>query len=248
MVGKLQNGRKRALSPKQRKRNQRKRDKAKALVIRHDKRLAAMQAKAEAQSAEVAASNVAFAASPYAHKRFACGTVDVPLDFETRSDKGRSRMPGYKLLSADAICEIDAPFARDAGMYFWAWRDKTKECLQIVEAWGFRKVTTIYWVKTRPDGTPAHHGLGYYGMANPVEELWVCRRGDYVAPMLGDGFECIAWLLPAEDENSKKPDVFYDEIARLHPGVELLETFARVRRPHWWACGNQTERLILPPL
>ena len=66
--------------------------------------------------------------------------------------------------------------------------------------------------------------------ARPRGRLWVCRRGDYVAPMLGDRFGCIAWPLPAEDENSKKPDVFYDEIARLHPGVELLEMFARDRR------------------
>ena len=71
-------------------------------------------------------------------------------------------------------------------------------------------------------------------MANPVEELWVCRRGDYVAPMMGDGFQHIAWHLPATDEHSEKPQQFYDEIARLHPGVELLEMFARVRRTGWW--------------
>jgi len=118
MVGKPQKGRRRALTPTQRKRNQRKRQKAQALLIRRGDRLVAMQTKADRESVEVAASNTAFAASPYAHKRFACGMVDVPLDFEARSDKGRSRAPGYNLLSADAICGFDAPFAGDAGMYF----------------------------------------------------------------------------------------------------------------------------------
>jgi N6-adenosine-specific RNA methylase IME4 len=247
MAGKPHNGRKRALTPAQRKRNQRARNKAQALVMRRSERLMAMQAKAEAQSAEVAASNAAFAASPYAHKRFACGIVDVPLDFEARSDKGRSRAPGYRLLSPDAICEFDPPFARDAGMYFWAWRYATKECLRIVEAWGFRKASTLYWVKTRPDGSLGYLSTGYYGMANPVEELWVCRRGDYVAPMMGDGFESIAWHLPATSEHSAKPQAFYDAIARLHPGVELLDMFARMRRARWWAYGDQIEGLIQPP-
>ena len=204
MVGKPQNGRKRPLTVAQRKRNQRARNKAQAIAMRRSERLVEMQAKAEAQSAAVAASNAAFAASPYEHKRFACGMVDVPLDF--------------------------------------------KECMQIIEAWGFRKAKSLYWVKTRPDGTSGYMSTGYYAMADPVEELWICRRGGYVGPMMGDGFELIAWLLPATEEHSEKPQEFYAAIERLHPGVELLDMFARVRRPRWWAYGDQIEGLIQPPL
>jgi N6-adenosine-specific RNA methylase IME4 len=166
--------------------------------------------------------------------------VDVPLDFDTRSDKGRSCVPVYELLPAEAISEFDAPSARDAGMYFWAWRHATKE--------GFHKASTLYWVKTLPDRKLDHRGMGYYGMEDPAEEHWVSRRGAYVAPMLGDGFERIAWLLPAEDENSTKPQVFYDEIARLHAGIELFDMFARKRQSGWWACGDQISDLIQPPL
>ncbi len=83
-------------------------------LTRRGERLVEMQAKADRESAEVAASNAAFAESPYGHKRWACGIVDVPLDFNARSDKGRSRAPKYKLLSAAAICEFkdNLPFAR----------------------------------------------------------------------------------------------------------------------------------------
>jgi N6-adenosine-specific RNA methylase IME4 len=231
----------RAMSNAAKQKRYRQRDKARAAVVRHGQRLAGLQARAEAQSAAVAASNVAYAASPYADKRFACGMADVPLDFNTYSDKGRSRAPGYGLLSAEAIFKFDHPFARHAGMYFWAWRHASKQCLAIVEAWGFRKASSIYWVK---EGA---RGMGYYGQLDPVEELWICRRGDYVAPMLADGFERIAWILPAEAENSVKPQVFYDEVARLHPHVELVEMFARKRRPGWWAYGDAIEGLIQPP-
>ena len=141
----------RAMSDAARQKRYRQRKKACRRGMNHAERLAGMQAKADAQSAAVTASNAAFARSPYAHKRWACGMVDVPLDFETRSDKGRSRAPDYNLLSAAAICEFNRnlPFAKDAGMYFWAWRHATRECLQIVEAWGFRKASSIYWIKTK---------------------------------------------------------------------------------------------------
>ncbi len=104
--------------------------------------------------------------------------------------------------------------------------------MQIIGEWGFRKARSLYWVKTLPDGSQGYMTTGYYAMADPVEELWICRRGDYVAPMMGDGFEHIAWLLPATDEHSEKPQEFYDAIVRLHhPQVELLEMFATKRRP-----------------
>ena len=43
--------------------------------------------------------------------------------------------------------------------------------------------------------------------------------------MMGDGFEHIAWLLPATAEHSEKRQVLYDAIARVPSGVEFMEMF-----------------------
>ena len=36
--------------------------------------------------------------------------------------------------------------------------------------------------ETQPDGSMGYRGTGCYAMADTAEELWICRRGNYVAP------------------------------------------------------------------
>ena len=85
-----------------------------------------------------------------------------------------------------------------------------------------------------------------------ADNLWVvqllCNFSAGVAPMMGDGFGHIAWHHLPATPHREKPQEFYDEIARLHAGVELLDMFARIRRPGWWAYGDKIEGLIQPPL
>jgi N6-adenosine-specific RNA methylase IME4 len=172
---------------------------------------------------------------------FAVICADAPWHFETWSEKGMSRHAArhYPTMSTAAICAIVPPAAPDCGLILWVPPSMTYEAIRLVEAWRFRKVSTFYWHKPG-------HGHGYYSTEDQVEELWVCRRGQYVAPL--PGTQTPQMISRPRLGHSVKPQVFYDHIARLHPGCDLLEMFARPPlRSGWWSWGDEVPGKLAPP-
>lgn len=107
----------------------------------------------------------------------------------------------------------------------------------IVEAWGFRYVTLLTWVKTNKDGGVGGGGMGWYFRGHTEHVVFAVRGGLGVPAWLREPnvFEA------PRNGHSAKPAAFYDLVERVSPGP-YVELFARQPRLGWdshgWGYGG----------
>lgn len=124
---------------------------------------------------------------------------------------------------------------KDAHVYMWVTnprmfgeRDGTMNPREIVEAWGFRYITLLTWVKT---GAP---GLGFYFRGNTEHVVFGIRGKARIPPEMRESNVFIA----PKGAHSAKPDCFLDLVERVSPAPRL-EMFARRQRFGWDTWGDE---------
>lgn len=100
--------------------------------------------------------------------------------------------------------------------------------IDIVEAWGFRYVTLLTWVKTGPPG------MGFHFRGHTEHAIYAVR-GDVKIPV--EIRESNVIVAPRRG-HSEKPDAFMDLVERVSPEPRL-EMFARRQRLGWDTWGNE---------
>jgi len=101
----------------------------------------------------------------------------------------------------------------------------------LLEKWGFKYKTSIYWRKIMSLGM----GFWYRGQ---VEECWLCKKGTIKAFREQKS----NFIQSKAREHSRKPDEFFNLIEPpilkfdLNPKIEL---FARYKREGWDHWGNE---------
>lgn len=170
--------------------------------------------------------------------RFGAILADPPWTFETRSDqgKGRSAERHYGCMPLPDIKAMPvAALASDhCALFMWTTFPHMQQALEVIEAWGFRYVTTAFvWVKETPKRTGLHWGLGYWTRAN-AEPCLLATRGN-PKRLARDVHQIVTAPVTT---HSRKPDEVHHHIERLVPGP-YLEVFAR--RPHmgWTVFGAE---------
>ena len=150
----------------------------------------------------------------------------------------------YPLMSTEDICRLGYPLrqflADDCHLHLWVTNNFLPDGLRVVQAWGFRYVTTRTWAKDRM-------GLGQYARGQTEHILFAVRgktmmeTGATVTTLIG-GKVLRRW------QHSVKPVETYREVEAMSPGP-YLELFARERRAGWHAWGNEIDSDIqlLPP-
>jgi N6-adenosine-specific RNA methylase IME4 len=98
---------------------------------------------------------------------------------------------------------------------------------QIAEAWGFRYVTLLTWLKPGL-------GLGYY-FRGCTEHVMFCVRGRAPIP---PELRVANYFTGPRTAHSRKPDSFMDLVEQVSPGP-YLEMFSRRARFGWETWGNQ---------
>lgn len=175
----------------------------------------------------------------------------------------------YPLMSSKAIAALPVEdLAEDnAHLYLWVTNNFLADGLKVVEAWGFRYVTNIVWVKDK-------FGLGYYFRGKhelllfavrgklkpshkdfqqtppdpprrlfemPEQPEYELRSG---APELaGTAATPTTVIYAPRREHSRKPDEFYHLIETVSPPPRI-ELFARRTRPNWDTWGNEVRKDI----
>lgn len=146
----------------------------------------------------------------------------------------------------------------DCHMWMWATANHESDALKVIDALGFRVITTVPWVKIQV--YPADHpdvkkgivlagqvkldevgqvktrtGLGQY-IRHDHEFLKFCRRGKTMKP--AKAYHSSSITAP-RGKHSAKPEQSYQMIEHVSPGPRL-ELFARGEpRPGWHAWGNE---------
>lgn len=130
-----------------------------------------------------------------------------------------------------------------AHLYMWvtnprliAERDGSREItpFDIVEAWGFRPITLLTWVK------PGKNGTGWY-FRGQTEHVIFATRGGLGIP--SHRREPNVMFSP-RSRHSAKPESFFKLVERVSPGP-YLELFARSNRRGWDAWGNECSSVEL---
>jgi N6-adenosine-specific RNA methylase IME4 len=140
----------------------------------------------------------------------------------------------YPLMKTEDICNL--PIIKDivddnAHLYLWATNNFLQDAFKVVDAWGFRYVTMITWMKDRK-------GLGQY-YRGITEHCLFCVRGNLPYKVIdGKRQQGVTGFVAPRQEHSRKPDEMRKmiEIVSYEPRVEL---FARERFDGWDAWGNE---------
>jgi N6-adenosine-specific RNA methylase IME4 len=166
--------------------------------------------------------------------RFAVIYADPPWRYEHPPMGGSSRSieNHFPTMDLDEICALQvADIAFDnAILFLWATAPKLCECMKVIDAWGFVYRTEMVWVKDKI-------GMGYY-IRNRHENLLICRRGDLPPPAESARGDSV--VEAPRLEHSAKPEIFYDIIDGMYPGLRKIELFSRSGpREEWTFWGNQ---------
>lgn len=147
---------------------------------------------------------------------------------DTRPDAGAQ----YSTLSVSDIAALDvqALAAPAAHLYLWATNPLLFEAKAVMDAWGFRYITLITWLKT---GTM---GMGFY-FRGDTEHLLFGVRGR--CPIPAERRER-NWFTAAKHRHSVKPAALADMVERVSPGP-YVELFARSPRLGWDSWGKGFE-------
>lgn len=169
----------------------------------------------------------------------------------------RDKLPGktrgaarqYPVMSTPAICSFlfnhDIRPATSALLFLWRLASMQHEALTVALAWGFEVKAEVVWLKLTKNHVP-WFGMGRY-VRGSHETCLIAARGR-ASQLVASHSVRSAFSAPVPvDENgryihSAKPDEFFTDIVEPMTTGDGIELFARKRRPHWDAIGNQ-----LPP-
>jgi len=127
----------------------------------------------------------------------------------------------------------------DCVLFMWVTFPLLKECLEVVEAWGFKYKTVAFtWLKLSEDGSPAW-GCGFWTRSNAE----ICILATKGQPKRID-CSISQVILSKRRGHSRKPDEAYVKIEKLLGNLPRIELFARTKRYGWDAWGNQVPKEI----
>lgn len=164
--------------------------------------------------------------------RFATIVVDPPWDWGDEGDvdqMGRARpdyatMPYEKLLALPVADLADT----DCHLYLWITNRSLPKGFALLEAWGFRYITCITWVK---DGA---FGLGNY-FRGATEHILFGVKGSQ--PLKRKDARTVFHAPRGPQGHSSKPVEIYAFVESCSPGP-YLELFSRTNRADWTAWGE----------
>jgi N6-adenosine-specific RNA methylase IME4 len=135
---------------------------------------------------------------------------------------GRTAESHYPCMQTNEICALPVSelATDDAALFLWTTAPHLQESFQVIEAWGFRYVTNVVWVKDKS-------GLGFWAR-NQHEHLLIASRGDIPAPSPSRRSPSV--ITAPRREHSRKPDKAYELIERMYPELPKIELFARGKR------------------
>ncbi len=156
--------------------------------------------------------------------------VDPPWPYGTKYDPdGRRAANPYPEMSLDEIAAIELPASEDCVLWLWTTHKFMRHSFKILDAWGFRDVAILTWVKDRM-------GLGSW-LRSQSEFCIMAVKGNPKVTLTNQTTVIHGPLR----EHSRKPDEFYQLVESLCIG-RRLDYFSRQHRLGWQTFGNDTAK------
>ena len=156
-------------------------------------------------------------------------SIDPPWPYGTDYDPATRRAANpYPEMSLEQIKAIELPAADDCVLWLWTTHKFMRHSFDLLDAWGFRDVAIVTWVKDRM-------GLG----------SWLRSQSEFcIMAIKGKPPICLTNQTTVIHgplrEHSRKPDSFYELVNGLCVGAKL-DYFSRQPREGWQQVGNTTE-------
>ena len=155
--------------------------------------------------------------------------IDPAWDYSEEGDNdafGRIR-PSYHTMPMEEIEALPiAQIADDnAHLYLWVTNRTIQKAFHLVEAWGFRYITCLTWIKP-------HYGVGNY-YRSQTEHVLFGVRGTQPLKRHDVG----TWFEAPCGKHSVKPDKFY-ELVESCSYAPYIDIFGRKERDGWTVWGE----------
>lgn len=162
-------------------------------------------------------------------------SYDYSRDGATAGSSARSR---YGLMTLDEIkaLPVEQHAADNAHLYLWTTNAFVVRAHEVAEAWGFRPVTLLTWVKVKPGTAEPSMKTGYYFRGATEHVVFAVRGSLRLSTRRGVSTAFVHPRTP----HSVKPDAFFDLVEECSPGPHL-EMFARRPRDGWAVWGDEVE-------
>jgi N6-adenosine-specific RNA methylase IME4 len=163
--------------------------------------------------------------------KFSTIVMDPPWDWGDEGDNdqlGRSR-PDYATMSFDQLSALPVNSLSDADchLYMWITNRSLPKGFRLMEAWGFRYITALTWVKPS-------FGMGNY-FRGQTEHILFGVKGSQQLKRKDVG---TAFNAPRGPKgHSSKPVELYSLVESCSHGP-YLEMFSRSNRPDWTTWGE----------
>ena len=195
-----------------------------------EKRRAEKEAKREEQRQENAEKIKELATPLEAQGLFQTIVIDPPWDWGDEGDInqfGRAK-PDYHTMPIEDIEKL--PIAKIADdnchLYLWVTNRSLPKAFRLIEAWGFRYITCLTWVKPSI-------GMGNYFRGDTEQVLFAVKGSQPLKRKdVGTHFEA-----PRGQGHSAKPDLFYDLVESCSYGP-YIDIFGRKDRQGWSVWGE----------
>lgn len=139
----------------------------------------------------------------------------------------------YGSMSIPEMCVLPVSdiAATDSHVYLWTTNPRIFEAKTVLDAWGFRYVTLITWLKT------GNMGMGFYFRGDTEHVLFGVRGKLPNSPADRQR----NWFQAPKRGHSVKPPAFLDIVEAVSPGP-YVELFARQPRLGWdhWGHGFES--------
>lgn len=166
---------------------------------------------------------------PAPKRKYAVIYADPPWRYDFSATDARAIENQYPTMDAAEIARLEVPAADDAVLFMWATNPKLTQAFEVLEGWGFDYVTNMVWVKDRI-------GMGYYARSRH-ELLLIAKRGKLAVPEPSNRPDSV--IEAERTKHSAKPDLVYELLDGMYPGLPKVELFCRTPRDGWDAWGNE---------
>ncbi len=203
------------------------------LQVKRELKEQAREARREENRQKIAAVPEPEKAAAVASAKYATIVIDPPWDWGDEGDQdqlGRAR-PDYSTMSIEQLERLDVAGLSDVDchIYMWITNRSLPKGFRLLEAWGFRYITAITWVKP-------HFGMGNYFRGQTEHVLFGVKGSQ---PLKRKDVGTVFAANRGDGGHSSKPKEFLELVESCSPGP-FLEMFSRSQRDGWVSWGENT--------